>query len=414
MLKCGLLGEKLGHSYSPAIHGELGNYIYDLHEVEKTDLADFIQNGDWDGLNVTIPYKKAVIQYLDMFSDAVARTGAANTIVRRTDGKLYGDNTDVYGFKELVRFSEIDVRGCKVLVLGSGGASAAVCVALDELNVREIVVISRSGADNYDNLDRHYDADVIVNTTPLGMYPNVGCSPIDLSLFPNLCGVFDVVYNPGRTAILLQAQELNIPFINGLYMLVAQAKRSSEIFTGDLISDRVCDSIYEKLYMYTQNIVLIGMPGTGKSTIADALGQLTKREVVDSDAEITKRTGLRPSEIITRDGEKAFRDVECEVIADIGKESGLVIATGGGVICREENYDALHQNGTIIWLRRDVSMLPGENRPLSLRYGNEVLYEQRRPLYDRFADYILDIDELDPHTVAKMILDMIGSPEGLI
>lgn len=406
MIKCGLLGEKLPHSYSPQIHSLFGEYEYLLYEKREDELEAFIKSKEWDGLNVTIPYKKDVIKYLDSLGDTALKAGSVNTVVRRSDGTLYGDNTDVYGFIKMVEHSGISVEGKKVLVLGSGGASVAVVTALKQLNALP-VIISRRGEDNYNNLEKHYDAEVIVNTTPVGMYPNVGNSPVEPEQFPHLKGVLDVIYNPSLTELLLKAQRLGIKVENGLYMLVAQAKKSSEIFTGNTISDDVIDRIYNKLNGNMKNIVLIGMPGVGKSTIAGELAAITGRTVVDSDSEIYRRTGFTPKELITEKGENYFREVEKAVISDTGKESGLIIATGGGVVTREENYYSLHQNGNIIWLIRDLDKLDNTDRPLSQSKGVAVLYEQREPLYRKFADYVI-INEEDKKAVAHKILSEIG------
>lgn len=244
---CGLLGEKLGHSFSPQIHKQLGDYSYSLYEKSPEELEEFIKHGDWNGLNVTIPYKKTVVPFLDFLGERAQRTGSVNTIVRRSDGSLFGDNTDVYGFIKMVEHSRILVSNRKVLVLGSGGASTAVVAALSELKANP-VVISRSGENNYSNLDRHKDAQIIVNTTPVGMYPKVGFSPIDLRLFADCCGVLDVIYNPAKTELLLQAESLGIPYENGLYMLVAQAKRSAELFGGVEIEDEKLEKIYRSFF----------------------------------------------------------------------------------------------------------------------------------------------------------------------
>ncbi len=406
MIKCGLLGEKLPHSYSPQIHSLLGEYEYLLYEKREDELEAFIKSKEWDGLNVTIPYKKDVIKYLDSLGDTALKAGSVNTVVRRSDGTLYGDNTDVYGFIKMVEHSGISVEGKKVLVLGSGGASVAVVTALKQLNALP-VIISRRGEDNYNNLEKHYDAEVIVNTTPVGMYPNAGNSPVEPEQFPHLKGVLDVIYNPSLTELLLKAQRLGIKVENGLYMLVAQAKKSSEIFTGNTISDDVIDRIYNKLNGNMKNIVLIGMPGVGKSTIAGELAAITGRTVVDSDSEIYRRTGFTPKELITEKGENYFREVEKAVISDTGKESGLIIAAGGGVVTREENYYSLHQNGNIIWLIRDLDKLDNTDRPLSQSKGVAVLYKQREPLYRKFADYVI-INEEDKKAVAYKILSEIG------
>ncbi|MCQ2519596.1 MAG: AAA family ATPase [Lachnospiraceae bacterium] len=406
MDKCGVLGRKLGHSFSPQIHNLLTDeYSYEIIEREEADLAALFESREFKGLNVTIPYKKTVVQYLDEVSELVKKIGSVNTIVRREDGSLFGDNTDVYGFLGLVRFSKIDVKNQKVLVLGSGGASVAVMEALLSLGAKPLI-ISRSGENNYDNIDINSDASVIVNTTPVGMYPGNGESPLDLSLFPKLKGVIDIVYNPWRTEILLQAEKMGIPCADGLYMLVAQAKRASEIFLGKDIPDSRIDEIYYSLSAKMKNLVLVGMPGVGKTTIADELGRKLGREVIDSDIEIYKKTGRKPSEIINADGEPAFRDVESEVIKELGKLSGKVIATGGGAILREENVKALHQNGTIVWLTRDLSCLATEDRPLSQKNSLEEMFKIRKPYYEKASDFC--VENIDVPAVVNTICEKAG------
>ena len=279
MKRCGLLGEKLGHSYSPAIHAELADYEYRLYEVAPEKLGEFLTGGGFDGMNVTIPYKKAVIPYCAELSPIAQKLQSVNVLVRREDGTLYGDNADAYGFAGMVRASGIAIEGKKTLVLGSGGASSTVHAVLEEMGARSVTIISRKGEDNYNNLDRHADAEVIVNTTPVGMYPNCGVSPVDLSLFPKLEGVLDIVYNPARTAFVLQAEKLGIPYMSGLYMLVAQAKRTAEVFENRDIPDSETERIWKKLSLEMQNIVLIGMPGSGKSTVAARLAEALDRIV---------------------------------------------------------------------------------------------------------------------------------------
>ena len=390
MLKCGLLGQKLGHSYSPAIHGMLAGYDYQLFEREPEQLEDFLKNGDWDGINVTIPYKKAVLPYCAELSDTARRIGSVNTIVRRPDGSLYGDNTDAYGFESLVKKSGIQVQGKKALVLGSGGASVTVVAVLKLLGAASVTVISRGGEDNYDNLDKHADARIIANTTPVGMYPNNGQAAVDLAQFPQCEGVLDVVYNPARTALLLQAEKLGIPCAGGLYMLVAQAKRSSELFTGSSIPDSEIGRIEKVLSGQMKNIVLVGMPSSGKSTLAAALGEKLGRPVYEADALIEQEAGMDIPAIFARYGEGHFRALETEILSRLGKLSGAVISTGGGCVTREENYDLLHQNGTIVWLQRGTEKLDKTGRPLSLKNDLNEMYQKREPMYRRFADAAVD------------------------
>ncbi len=389
-MKCGLLGEKLGHSYSPQIHGMLADYEYRLYEKSPEELDAFLRAGDWDGLNVTIPYKKTVLPYCTRLSDRARRIGAVNTLVRLPDGGIYGENTDAYGFEKLIHRNSIEIEGRKCLVLGSGGASVMACAVLRDLGAQSVTVISRHGEDNYGNLDRHADAAVIVNTTPVGMYPNNGVSAVDLAVFPACEAVLDVVYNPARTALLLQAEKRDIPCAGGLYMLVAQAKRSAELFTGREIPDGEIDRIEAALRAEMLNIVLVGMPGSGKSTLAAVLGRSLHRAVVEADALIAEEAGCTIPEIFACEGEEGFRRRETAVLRAQGKRSGLILSTGGGCVTREENYELLHQNGTIVWLRRDIDTLPKKGRPISLRSDLNELYEKRRPCYERFADCVVD------------------------
>lgn len=399
-MKCGLLGRTLGHSYSPAIHAYFGDYPYCLWEKEPEDLADFLRNSDFSGINVTMPYKKAVIPYLDELTPQAQRLGTVNTIVRR-HGKLIGHNTDYFGFRYLMTKSVLSPAGKKCLVLGSGGASNTAVAVLEELGA-EVVVISRSGKHNYENLHRHRDTAILVNTTPVGMYPNTGISPVDLSQFPDLEGVVDVVYNPCRTQLILDAELWGIPAISGLPMLVAQAKEAAEWFTGKTLDDSEIDRVYGILQEQMENIVLIGMPGCGKSTIGRLLAQKTGKIFVDADAEIEKLAKKSIPQIFAEDGEGAFRTLETQVLAELGKGSNLVIATGGGCVTREENYPLLHQNSTIFWLQRDVVKLPTEGRPLSQSNDLQVMYAARAPLYARFADYRINNNDTLEKAVAEI------------
>lgn len=407
MLKCGLLGRKLGHSYSPTIHGMLSDYSYELFEREPEQLEDFLLHGDWNGINVTIPYKKTVLPYCRELSPLAKEIGSVNTIVRRPDGSLFGDNTDAYGFESLVKKSGIDVRGKKALVLGSGGASVTVVAVLKRLGAGSVTVISRSGEDNYDNIRKHADAKIIVNTTPVGMFPNNGQSAVDLGTFPACEGVLDVVYNPARTAMLLQAEQRGIPHAGGLYMLVAQAKRSSEIFTGSSIPDSEIERIEKVLSAQMQNIILIGMPSSGKSTIAAALGEKLGRPVYEADALIEEEAGMDIPAIFAGHGEEYFRKLETQVLRKLGAMSGAIISTGGGSVTREENYAPLHQNGRMIWLLRDTDKLDKTGRPVSLRSDLNELYTQRQPMYARFADLKADNNGSIEDTLAQ-ILEALG------
>ena len=401
-MKCGLLGKKLSHSYSPQIHTNLGNYEYTLEEVQPENLSEFFANHIFTGLNVTIPYKKDVIAFCDELTDCAKKMGAVNTIVLREDGTRIGHNTDFFGFKSMVQRMQIPLDGKKTLVLGSGGAAVTAVAVLEELGAR-VTVISRSGENNYDNLQLHSDASLIVNATPVGMYPNAGISPVDLDLFPHLEGVLDLIYNPSKTRLLLDAEERKIPCQNGLWMLVAQAKESAEWFLGTKISDNIIGDIHDKLQRQMENIVLIGMPGCGKSTIGRMLAKKLGKVFVDADAEIVKRAGIAIPEIFSAQGEPGFRKLETEVLSVLGQQSGQVIATGGGCVSREENYPLLHQNGTIYWLKRDLTKLPTDGRPLSQSTALEQMYSVRHPLYNRFCDCVVSNDGAPEDTVLEIL-----------
>ena len=410
MLKCGLLGEKLGHSYSPQIHALLGDYEYRLYEKAPDEVASFLLQEDLDGLNVTIPYKKTVAALCDELTPAAKKLGSVNTVAFRKDAsgrrKLLGDNTDYAGFKYLVKQSGMSVSGKECLVLGSGGASVTVRAVLQDLGAADVVTISRTGEDNYGNLDRNEGADILVNTTPLGMYPGNGAKAVDLERFPWLDAVYDIVYNPARTALMMQADSLRIPNFGGLAMLVAQAKAASEVFTGERIEDRVIPIITQVIGARQQNIALIGMPGCGKSSVGKILAEKTGRPFVDADAAIEKKAGCTIPEIFAKGGEEAFRKLETEVLAELGKRSGAVLATGGGCVTRPENYPLLHQNSRIVWIRRDLSLLPSDGRPISQTNDIKQIYENRKALYDRFADHIVTNDTT-PEACADSILESL-------
>ena len=401
-MQFGLLGRKLGHSYSPQIHNLLADYAYNLYEVEPSNLKHFLNSADFHGLNVTIPYKKEVLTYCDDLSPIARKLGAVNTIIRRKDGTLYGHNTDYFGFLSMLDRSGLSVAGKKVLVLGSGGASNTICAVLTYRGARPIV-ISRTGENNYDNLHLHRDASVIVNTTPVGMYPDTGVSPVQISDFCALEGVLDVIYNPARTQLLLDAEEQGLITQNGLWMLVAQAKESAELFTGSSIDDQTIETIHTKLAMQMANTILIGMPGCGKSTIGQLLSKQSSKKFVDADRAIEETAGMTIPEIFSQQGESGFRQLETQVLARLGKESGLVIATGGGCVTRPENYPLLHQNGRIIWLKRNIEVLPTEGRPLSQSGDLTQMYQVREPLYRAFADIEIDNNDTYQETIRKII-----------
>ena len=401
-MKSGLLGRKLAHSYSPQIHSYLGDYSYELFEREPDELDSFFQNNKFDCINVTIPYKKDVMPYCAELTDCAKKMGAVNTIVRRPNGALVGHNTDYFGLHYTFKRMGLLLEGKKVLVLGSGGASVTTVIVLRELGAN-VVIISRTGENNYSNLYLHKDAAVIVNTTPVGMYPNAGVSPVDLDVFPHLEGVLDIIYNPARTRLLLDAAARNIPCENGLWMLIAQAKESAELFLNTKINDDIIPDIYNKMCKQMENIILIGMPGCGKSTIGKMLSKKLDKSFIDADEEIIRKANMTITDIFTTWGEEGFRKIETEVLAELGQKSNLIIATGGGCVTRQENYNSLHQNGTIYWIQRDISMLPTDGRPLSQTNNLSQMYLTRKPLYEKFADETVVNDESVSNAVNKII-----------
>ena len=399
----GLLGETLGHSFSPQIHACLGDYEYKLFEVAPEDLGDFLRSGSFEGLNVTIPYKRAVMPYLAEISENAKAIGSVNTITVLPNGTLRGDNTDYDGFLYLVRRSGIAVNGKKALVLGTGGASLPVKKVLSDLGAREIISISRTGENNYQNLEKHFDADLIVNTTPVGMYPNNLQSPLSLDGFTQLSGVLDIVYNPQKTKLILDAEQRGIPAFSGLTMLVAQAKRAAELFLNTNIDDRKNDEIYETLSRQMKNIVLVGMPGCGKSTVGKALAKRLSRPFFDADQEIVKRAGKSIPEIFQTEGEAGFRKIETEVLFDLCRQSGAVIATGGGAVTVPQNHAILRQNSLVVFINRDIAVLPTNGRPLSEQNDLHEMFRRRLPLYRAVCDY-----EVDGNSEIQTVTDRVA------
>lgn len=397
--KYGLLGEHLSHSFSPQIHKELADYPYALYEVEKDKLGEWVKNNDLAGYNVTIPYKQSVMPYLDEISPCAKAIGAVNTVVRRKDGTLFGDNTDYYGFSYMLSKLSVDVSGKKAVILGGGGASKTVQAVLREGGA-EVVVVDLNLENNYDNIHLHFDAQIIVNATPVGMYPKTGVSLVNLENFKNCCGVCDVIYNPANTALLLQSQKLGIPSVNGLSMLVAQAKRAAEIFTDNILEDEIIEKIRADIAVQTMNVVLVGMPGCGKSTVGRLLAKALGREFADCDEEVKRVTGLLPSDIIKEQGEAEFRKIESQVLSEICKQSSLVIATGGGAVTIPDNKDILRQNCVVVFIDRDLSALATDDRPLSVNLP--ALYEKRLPMYKDFSHTMVD-----GNTDAKEVADRI-------
>ena len=417
----GLIGRKLGHSWSRQIHEELGSAPYSHLELEPEDVAGFIREGAWRGINVTIPYKADAAQAADERSPRVERLGVANTLVRRPDGTIYAENTDVLGFAWMLdRFCRRDLGGGanevllgkKCLVLGSGGASQAVQAALEDADAGAgVVVISRAGEDNYENLlERHTDASLIVNTTPVGMFPSCPATPVpteDLARMRGLLGVLDVVYNPNRTGICLAAESLGLPSESGLDMLVAQAFFASELFQGKRLDEASIEPIERDIERQTRNIVLIGMPGAGKTTTGKRLARLLGRPFVDIDDEIALRCGKTAAQIIEQQGEDAFRQIESEVTGDICSRSGLVVACGGGVVTRPENRDLLRQNGIVVMVNRPLAELSSKGRPMSMAKGVEQLAAERMDAYRSWSDVRIECTGTAEGD-AELILNKVG------
>ncbi len=384
-LKCGLIGRKLSHSFSTPIHRELADYAFDLYELEPEELEDFVRHGELDAFCVTIPYKKDVIPFLDEISPEAKAIGAVNVVVRGKDEKIRGYNTDYFGFTYMVESSGVEVCGKKAVVFGNGGASLTICTVLRDMGVGELHVIGV--ADNTPkNMQKLSDATLIINATPVGMYPNNGTSPTSLDYFPNCEAVLDVVYNPPRTALILQAEERGIVAVGGLSMLVAQAAKGFEHFTGDKYEEGCIERITSLISQSTRNIVLVGMPGCGKTTIGKLIARDLGRPFFDADDEFAKAYGITPAEVIQSNGEEEFRKMEHEVLCELGKKSGAVIATGGGAVTKEYNYAPLHQNSVIVFIERSLAKLSVVGRPLSQLTPPEELYHIRHPLYLRFAD----------------------------
>ena len=398
-MQYGLIGEHLGHSFSKQIHESVAHYSYDLLELAPSEVASFLKKREFQAINVTIPYKQVVIPYLDHISDEAKSIGAVNTVVNRS-GVLFGYNTDYYGFIGLVKHSGIEVKGKTVLILGTGGASKAVEVALKNLGAKEVLkasIVEGEGI-SYDEIYDHQDVRVIVNATPVGMYPHNEDSIVDISRFTNLEGYLDVIYNPLRTLNVIKVQEMGLKAEGGLYMLVAQAIYAMEYFLDKKIDESVIEKTYQDILKKNRNIVLIGMPSSGKTMVAKALKEY---EIVDTDELVVQKIGIPIKEYFAKYGEKAFRDVETEVISEIYKNAPRVIATGGGVILKEENIKMLKQNGILIFLNRDLDKLVAtSDRPLSSNLDDlRKLFDYRYPLYKKYADVVVN----DNQDIEKVI-----------
>ena len=400
----GLLGRKLGHSLSPEIHSLLCDYEYKLYPTEPEKLDEFFSSPKLKGFNVTIPYKVEAYNRCTELSETAKKARSVNTVIRKPDGSLYGDNTDYFGFLYMAKKIGCDFKGKKVLILGSGGASLTARLVTADEGAKEIIVVSRSGENNYENISLHYDADLIINTTPVGMYPNNGERLIDLSKFTECKKVLDMIYNPARTVLLLDAEKLGIDCSNGLPMLVAQAVKAAEVFTGKEIPLSKIDEVHDIILGNQKNLVLVGMPGCGKSTVAKLLSQKTGRECVDTDS-LVELCGETIPQIFAKYGEDEFRNRETQAIKSVAKEQGKIIATGGGAILCEENRIALRENSTVIFLNAPLETLATEGRPLSKDYETLCrMYEKRLPLYLETADLTVEVDP-DPEVTVRRITE---------
>ncbi|TXF36716.1 hypothetical protein E4J93_04830 [Collinsella sp. BA40] len=387
----GVLGRLLGHSYTPVIYRELAGLDYRTFEREPEEVASFLAGDSWEGINVTIPYKRDVMPYLDDVSPIARRLGNVNTITRLPDGRLRGDNTDYYGFRVLIQSMEIDLAGKTALVFGGdGGAGSTCCTVLSDLGM-EVHPVARAGAVTYDDLGRWGHAAVAVNCTPVGMYPACPASVCSLDALSGLEGLIDIVYNPARTDLMMQAERRGIPCAGGLLMLVAQAARAVELYTGEVISHERMLEVTRHLASAEENIVLIGMPGSGKTQVARSISELTGRPHIDTDHVIAERHAMTCEDFINKHGEAAFREEETRVLQETASKSGTVISCGGGVVERTANYELLHQNSRIVMLDRSLAELSVDGRPLSKREGVEQLAARRMHAYRTWADIVVDV-----------------------
>ncbi len=385
----GLIGMPLGHSFSPLLHRLLWGCDYQLFPMEESEARAFFADRPFDGVNVTIPYKELALTLCDEVDDRAARIGAVNTVVREGD-RLKGYNTDCDGLAHLARRAGISFTGRKVVVFGSGGTAKTATAVAKEAGAREVVIISRRGEDNYDNLARHQDAEVLINATPLGMAPNCDAMPADPALFPHCMGVIDVVYNPLTTRFVSRAMELGIPATAGLPMLVAQAARAAELFSGQKIGEDAIEGCTEAVDGMQRNVVLVGMPGSGKTTVGQQVAKLMNRPFLDLDTDIEETAGMPIPEFFAKMGEPAFRNLESTRMAQAGLLHGAVIACGGGTPLRGENRLAMRQNGRVYHLVRAISVLPTCGRPLSQKGSLEEMWAVRRAFYEAAADVTIE------------------------
>lgn len=402
-MKFGLLGRKLGHSYSPVIHKKLGDYSYELFESEPEEIETLIKRADIRGLNVTIPYKEEVIKYCDEITKRASSIGCVNTIIKTDDGKIIGDNTDYAGFEYILDRNNIETENKTILILGNGATSKTVEAVLTDRKAK-VVKLGRNTSPNLSKIQDYENADIIVNTTPVGMYPNNLETLVELDSFSNLSAVLDVIYNPMRTKLILDADNLGILNSDGLPMLVVQAVVASEIFQDKEISHNLIEDIISEIRRDMGNIVLIGMPGSGKSTIGKLIAEKSGKEFIDTDEEIEKKSDMSIPYIFEKFGEDYFRKLESEVVKEAGKRTGCVISTGGGVVTRMENYEPLIQNGRIYFIDRDLEKLSTGGRPLSKNLNAvNKLWEDREKMYRLFSDNW--VSNVEVNTTAEEILE---------
>lgn len=407
-MKYGLIGEHLKHSYSCEIHAQIADYEYELHEIPPSGLGGFLKKREFNAINVTIPYKQDVIPYLDEISDTAKRIGAVNTIVNR-NGRLYGDNTDFAGMLALAKHIGVDMKGRKVLILGTGGASKTGHALAEYMGAQSVYYVSRSGKDgsiSYEQaVTEHSDAQIIINATPVGMFPKQDGRPIDISAFPKLEGVIDAIYNPLRTNLILDAQERGIPAEGGLYMLSAQAVHASAVFRDIPLDESLVDKAFKSVKNDKQSIVLIGMPSSGKTTVGRILSEKCGKQLADTDEYIVRKIGMPISDFFAKYGEAEFRKIEKETVAELSATGGRIIATGGGAVLDAENVRALKQNGVLVFLdRRPENLIATDDRPLaSRRSALEKLYAERYDIYCAAAEMHIDANTT-PEAEADAIL----------
>ena len=405
-MKFGLLGRTLGHSFSPRIHSALGNTNYELFEREPSQLQEFFADPELQGINITIPYKVNALEACDVVDPRAERIGCVNTMVRK-DGKWHGYNTDYDGFVFTLQHAGIDVSDKECIILGDGASSATVHVALEDLGAKNIVHLSRKTAPFYGDAPNYYEtAQIIINCTPIGMYPHNPANLIDITQFSKLEGVVDLIYNPRRTILLLQAEMMEIPHCDGLPFLVAQGVEAANHFQGESFGTKEIEQILRDMRREKENVILIGMPGVGKTTVGKALGEEMGRTCVDVDQELEKEIG-DISTYITEQGEPAFREKEAEMIAKLGTQTGLVISTGGGCVTVPKNFAHLRQNGRIYQLTQPVENLSTTGRVLSSGGLDRLreLEEIRTPMYESFAQCIVEHNRNAPETVAAILED---------